>query len=71
MPSITEQLAELDLRIDYLEKATENLRQEMTHLDKSSQQHLRLSDLLRMGEATVAKLRAQREALTWQSRADK
>ena len=64
MPSITEQLAELDRRIGYLEKSTEDLRQEMAHLDTSSHQYLRLSDLLRMGEDTVAKLRAQRHAMT-------
>ena len=71
MTSITEQLAELDQRIGYLEKSTEDLRQEMAHLDKSSHQYLRLSDLLRMGEDTVTKLRAQRHAMALHNLTDK
>ena len=61
MPSITQQLAEIDQRIAYLEKTTEDLRQQMTQLDKTSHQYLRLSDLLLMSDGAIAKMRAQRE----------
>ena len=71
MTTFAEQMADLDRRIPYLEKAAEDLRQQMTQLDKTTHQYLRLSDLLRMGETTIAKLRAQREALARHSRTGK
>lgn len=49
MPTVAEQMADLDRRIPYL----------------------RLNDLLRMGDGTIAKLRAQREALARQICASK
>ena len=70
MPSITEQLTQLDQRISYLEETTADLRQQMADLDRSSHAYLRLSDLLRMGEDTVAKLRAQRHAMALRSESD-
>lgn len=66
MPSIAEQLADLDRRIAYLEKSAEDLRQQMAGLDKTTIQYIRLNDLLMMGERTIASMRAQRDALAKQ-----
>jgi len=66
MPSVAEQLVALDRRIAYLEKSAEDLRQQMAGLDKATPQHLRLNDLLAMGERTLATLRTQREELARQ-----
>ena len=49
MTTVAEQMADLDRRIPYLEKAAEDLRQQMTQLDKTTHQYVRLSVLLRMG----------------------
>jgi hypothetical protein len=63
MPSVAEQIADLDRRIAYLEKSAEDLRQQMAALNKNSVQYVRVNDLLLMGERTIAGMRAQREAL--------
>jgi hypothetical protein len=67
MPSVAEQIADLDRRIAYLEKSAEDLRQQMAALNKNTIQYVRINDLLTMGERTIAAMRAQREALAKQS----
>ena len=63
MPSVAEQIADLDRRIAYLEKSAEDLRQQMAALNKNSVQYVRVNDLLLMGERTIAGMRAQRDTL--------
>jgi hypothetical protein len=63
MPSVAEQIADLDRRIAYLEKSAEDLRQQMGALNRNSVQYVRVNDLLLMGERTIAGMRAQRDAL--------
>jgi prefoldin subunit 5 len=71
MPSIAEQIADLDRRIAYLEKSAEDLRQQLALLNKNTIQYVRINDLLVMGERTIVNMRAQREALTKQDDAGK
>lgn len=66
MPSIAEQIADLDRRIAYLEKSAEDLRQQLALLNKNTIQYVRINDLLVMGERTIANMRAQRETLAKQ-----
>ncbi len=66
MPSISEQIADLDRRIAYLEKSAEDLRQQLALLNKNTIQYVRINDLLVMGERTIANMRAQRETLAKQ-----
>jgi prefoldin subunit 5 len=66
MPSIAEQIADLDRRIAYLEKSAEDLRQQLALLNKNTIQYVRINDLLVMGERTIVNMRAQREALAKQ-----
>jgi cell division protein FtsB len=71
MPSIAEQIADLDRRIAYLEKSAEDLRQQLALLNKNTIQYVRFNDLLVMGERTIANMRAQRETLAKQDDAGK
>lgn len=71
MPSIAEQIADLDRRIAYLEKSAEDLRQQLALLNKNTIQYVRINDLLVMGERTISNMRAQRETLAKQDDAGK